>query len=230
MKKQSGFTYMGLLMVIAIAGIGMAGVGIVWHQESQREREKELLFIGAEYRKAIGSYYENSPSGVKQYPQTLQDLLLDKRFPTIKRHIRQLYADPFAKDNKAWNLVLEQGQIRGVYSTAELKPIKKSGFSGVDESFSEAATYSDWRFVYAPGSGASNATGGLQAMPDANLTENNQHNDTQSNNVVPDSFTPGAVTPSNDTSNAVEQNTPLQESNPFETLPPSINAPIQPAS
>lgn len=54
--KQLGFTYIGVLMLVAIAGIGLAGVGIVWHQDAQREREKELLFIGDEYRQAIGSY------------------------------------------------------------------------------------------------------------------------------------------------------------------------------
>lgn len=219
MKKQAGFTYMGLLMIVAIAGIGMAGVGIVWHQESQREREKELLFIGDEYRKAIGSYYENSPSGTKQYPQTLQELVLDKRFPNIKRHIRQLYADPFAKNNQSWNLVLEQGQIRGVYSTAELKPIKKFGFANVDESFSEAATYSDWRFIYAPGSSASSAP------PPQNL---NQPDD-QFNNNQPGDNEPNSLPPSINAPNATEPNTsqpeiPPSNSMPFETLPPSINA------
>ena len=45
-KRQAGFSYMGLLAIIAIAGIGMAGTGLVWHQDAQREREKELLFVG----------------------------------------------------------------------------------------------------------------------------------------------------------------------------------------
>lgn len=225
---------MGLLMVIAIAGIGMAGVGIVWHQESQREREKQLLFIGAEYRKAIGSYFENSPSGVKQYPQTLQELVLDKRFPTIKRHIRQLYADPFAKENQSWNLVLEQGQIRGVYSNAELTPIKKFGFASTEESFSEAATYNDWRFIYAPGAGSSiavsNTPNAPNNLPESVQPENSQTNDELNNSnlgtVSSDSDMSG-----NDTSNTVEQNSASQENNAqFETLPSSINAPTQPVN
>ncbi|MBX9676916.1 MAG: type II secretion system GspH family protein [Methylotenera sp.] len=149
--QQTGFTYMGLLAVIAIAGIGMAGVGIVWHQDSQREREKELLFIGQAYRNAIGSYYENSPSTAKQFPQKLQDLILDTRLPIIKRHIRQLYKDPFAHD-KEWNLVLQQGQITGVYSSSKLKPIKKAGLPPEFEAFDEAESYDKWRFVYTPGS------------------------------------------------------------------------------
>lgn len=150
-KLQAGFTYMGLLMVIAIAGIGMAGVGIVWHQDAQREREKELLFIGQAYRNAIGSYYENSPTEAKQFPQSLQDLILDTRFPSVKRHIRQLYADPFARDKK-WQLVMQQGQITGVYSNSILKPIKKFDLPPEFEAFDSADKYEDWRFVYAPGS------------------------------------------------------------------------------
>ena len=148
---QAGFTYMGLLMVVALAGISMAGVGIVWHQDAQREREKELLFIGQAYRNAIGSYYENSPSTAKQFPQTLQDLILDTRFPSVKRHIRQLYADPFARD-KDWNFVLQQGKITGVYSNSLLKPIKKAGLPKEFEAFDAAEKYEEWRFVYVPGS------------------------------------------------------------------------------
>ena len=148
---HAGFTYMGLLMAVAIAGIGMAGVGIVWHQDAQREREKELLFIGQAYRNAIGSYYENSPSTAKQFPQTLQDLILDTRFPSIKRHIRQLYADPFARD-RDWNFVLQQGKITGVYSNSTLKPIKKAGLPKEFEALDTAEKYEEWRFVYVPGS------------------------------------------------------------------------------
>ena len=151
LKNQAGFTYMGLLIVVAIAGIGMAGGGIVWHQDAQREREKELLFIGQAYRNAIGSYYENSPSTAKQFPQTLQDLLLDTRFPSVKRHIRQLYADPFARD-KDWNFVLQQGKITGVYSNSTLKPIKKAGLPKEFEALDAAEKYEEWRFVFVPGS------------------------------------------------------------------------------
>jgi len=54
-NKCLGFTYIGVLMLVAISGIGLAGVGIVWHQDTQREREKELLFIGEEYRRRLAA-------------------------------------------------------------------------------------------------------------------------------------------------------------------------------
>lgn len=155
-KFQFGFTYMGLLMVTAIVGIGMAGVGIVWSQDMQREREKELLFIGDAYRKAIARYYENG-IGSKQFPASLDELILDMRQPTIKRHIRKLYADPMMKNSRGkepWGLILQQGKIVGVHTLSEDKPIKKSGFNAGDEAFAEAEKYSDWKFLYVPSSTA----------------------------------------------------------------------------
>lgn len=154
-NKSSGFTYIGLLIMIAISGIALAGVGIVWHQDAQREREKELLFIGEEYRKAIGSYYENSPSGAKQFPKTLDDLILDSRFPGIKRHIRKLYVDPIVRE-EPWGIALQQGHIIGIYSLSKQPPIKKVGFPLQYETFSAAEEYSDWKFIYSPGTLVSN--------------------------------------------------------------------------
>ena len=148
---QYGFTYMGLMMIIAISGIAMAGVGIVWQQDMQREREKELLFIGEQYRKAIGSYYESSPNGIKQFPATLQDLLDDNRGPIIKHHIRKLYLDPFMRD-KDWDLIMLESRIFGVRSNSKLVPIKTTGFATYYDAFSEAASYNDWRFFYTLGS------------------------------------------------------------------------------
>jgi len=146
-----GFTYIGLMIMIAISGIALAGVGIVWHQDVQREREKELLFIGNAYRQAIGSYYEGSPSGAKQYPSKLSDLILDSRFPNIKHHLRKLYSDPVVREGE-WGLVLEQDKIIGIYSKSSLKPIKRKEFPLQYGDFNGAKEYSDWKFIYTPGS------------------------------------------------------------------------------
>ena len=145
-----GFTYIGLMIMIAISGIALAGVGIVWHQDVQREREKELLFIGDSYRQAISSYYESSPGGTKQYPKTLNDLILDTRFPNIKRHIRKLYNDPIVRETE-WGFVMQKEQITGIYSKSNLKPIKRREFPLGDETFNDANEYSDWKFIYSPG-------------------------------------------------------------------------------
>jgi type II secretory pathway pseudopilin PulG len=144
-----GFTYIGLMIIVAVSGIALAGVGIMWSQDQQREHEKELLFVGEQFRQAIGSYYENAPDNIKQYPNKIEDLLLDKRFPAIKRHIRQIYMDPITNSTN-WGLELQESKIIGVYSLSELKPIKKKGFPPLYEKFADFSKYSDWKFIYVP--------------------------------------------------------------------------------
>jgi len=147
---QAGFSYMGIMMLIAIAGIAMAGAGMVWHIQIQRIKEHQLLFTGTAIRQAIKSYYSSNPSAVGEYPTNLNELLLDVRQPNVKRHLRRLYRDPMA-NKKDWALIMQNNKIIGVHSQSKLKPIKVNGFPSVYESFRSAKTYQDWKFVYVPG-------------------------------------------------------------------------------
>src|SRR4249919_429740 len=85
--REAGFTYLGVLFVVVAFGLGLASVALVWRTAVQREREAELLFVGKQYRQAIASYYA---SGQREFPARLEDLLLDPRFPDVKRHLRRL--------------------------------------------------------------------------------------------------------------------------------------------
>ncbi len=147
MGRQGGFTFLGLMFAVAIAGIALAGTGTLWQMESRREKEKELLFIGEEYRRAIGSYYDKSPGAQKQFPEKLEDLLLDKRFPNPTHHLRRRYRDPMTADGE-WELIRQQGRIMGVASRSSGKPIKIAGFTAEQEGFDSAASYADWYFIY----------------------------------------------------------------------------------
>lgn len=145
---QSGFTYLFVLMLVALIGMGLAAAGSLWHTESQREREADLLFIGDQYRQAIRNYYELDPAQPR-LPQSLDDLLEDNRRPDIVRHLRRAYSDPFT--GKPFALIHDpdtQGII-GVYSAAPGQPFKIAGFSAKDEAFSKAKSYAGWRFVVA---------------------------------------------------------------------------------
>lgn len=144
-----GFTYMGLMLFMLIAGIGLAAAGLVWKTEVKREKEKQLLFVGEQYRRAINSYYENSPTGARQFPLMLEDLLKDTRFPVVRRHLRQIYMDPMT-GGVEWGLIKEQGRIVGVYSLSKDKPLKSAGFSESNQDFANAASYDEWRFSHAP--------------------------------------------------------------------------------
>ncbi len=102
-QLENGFVYLWALFAVVLAGIVMAGTGQVWQAKSQREKEAELLYVGEEFRKAIMSYYN---TGTKQYPESLEDLLQDKRTPAIKRHLRKIYTDP-VMNTAEWGIVEE---------------------------------------------------------------------------------------------------------------------------
>jgi len=148
---QSGFTYLFVLMLIALIGMGLAAAGTLWHTESQREREADLLFIGDQYRQAIRSYYELDPAQPR-LPQSLDDLLEDNRRPNVVRHLRRAWRDPLT--GRPFVLIREpdtQG-IAGVYSPAPGHPFKNAGFAAKDEAFKDAKSYAEWRFVFSPAS------------------------------------------------------------------------------
>jgi len=145
----AGFTYIGLLIFIALMGIALAGTGMIWHTQVRREKERDLLFVGDQFRRAIGQYYERSPGGDKRFPKSLDDLLLDKRYPATQRYLRRVYPDPIT--GMAWGFVKgPEDRIVGVYSLSEGAPLKRAGFPADYEDFEGRERYREWRFVYAP--------------------------------------------------------------------------------
>lgn len=145
--RQKGFTYLAVLFAVAIIGAVLAATVVVWHQQVQRDKEQELLFIGDAYRVAIAAYYEKTPGTTKQFPKKLEDLLEDKRQTQLTRYLRKLYLDPMTA-SKEWGLVTGPGGIIGVYSRSKRAPIKTAKFEEVDREFIGAASYMDWKFVY----------------------------------------------------------------------------------
>jgi type II secretory pathway pseudopilin PulG len=165
---NKGFIYMWALFSVAIVGIVLAGIGQVWQTKAQREKERELLFVGDQFRKAIMSYYNNATGGLQQYPESLEDLLIDTRSPTPKRHLRKIFLDPMTNSYE-WGAVTEpvseqetssgflsnDAGIIGVYSRSKKVPAKIKNFPEDYSSFSKADSYQDWKFIFYP----KNATG-----------------------------------------------------------------------
>lgn len=150
-----GFTYLGIILAVALLGAVLGATGTVWSHVAQRERERELLHIGNQYRRAIGLYYERTPGTVKRYPPSLKDLLLDTRHLTTQQYLRRIYTDPMT-GNDTWGIVrAPDGGIMGVHSTSEVEPIKKGNFSRDYARFANAGRYADWHFVYVPATGPS---------------------------------------------------------------------------
>ena len=53
--RAGGFTYLAVLLLMALMSLGLSSVASLLSTAQQRERELELLFIGNQYRQAIGS-------------------------------------------------------------------------------------------------------------------------------------------------------------------------------
>lgn len=146
---QSGFTYLFVLMLIALIGMGLAAAGTLWRTDIQRTREADLLFIGEAYRQAIRSYYALDPAQPR-LPLSIDDLLEDNRRPDTVRHLRRAYPDPFTGRPFALILAPDSKSILGVHSQSNDPPFKITGFLLENEAFENASSYSDWHFVFAP--------------------------------------------------------------------------------
>ena len=165
---EKGFTYVWMMFAVALAGIVLAGAGQLWRTEARREKEKELMFVGEQFRRAIGSYYENSPGMPKRYPDSLEKLLADKRFPVVTRHLRKIFFDPMTGKDE-WGLVRKPGiGIVGVHSLSVQVPLKRANFIERYAEFSDAKNYRDWKFIYLPGDtgSASQSPPGTSGQPD----------------------------------------------------------------
>ncbi len=156
-RNQRGFGYLLVLFAVAALGLALAGAGQVWQTVAQREKEAELLFIGNQFRQALGSYYEHAPDGVKKYPLQLQDLVEDRRSPAPLRHLRKVYRDPMTGGTE-WGLLRAGGRIVGVHSLAEGTPFRRFAFAQRDARLEGASRYDAWVFGHdapaAPGAAA----------------------------------------------------------------------------
>jgi type II secretory pathway pseudopilin PulG len=148
-RAQRGLILLALLLMLVLAGLGSLVGAEVWATTMQREREEQLLFVGDEYRRAITSYYQMTPTKVKVYPRSLNDLIEDDRFPIPVQHLRRLYPDPIT-DSADWGLVKAGEAIIGVHSLSEAPTLKKAGFSKQYKEFELAKTYDQWRFLARP--------------------------------------------------------------------------------
>lgn len=117
-SASSGFAYLAMLFAIAVLGIGLVAASEIWATTARREKQIELEWAGAQYVAAIGRYHYASPTGARKYPNDLQELIEDKRYVTVRRHLRSLYPNPLtgARD---WELIkASDGLVRGVRASS----------------------------------------------------------------------------------------------------------------
>ena len=147
--REHGFTYIALLILVAVMGVALATTGKVWSTAMKREKEQELIFVGDQFRNAITLYSRRSPGQSASYPVSLEDLLRDPRYADTRRYLRKIYLDPIS-NSMEWGLIKgPHGEIFGVHSLSAEEPLKKNNFSLADKDFEGKMHYSDWVFMIA---------------------------------------------------------------------------------
>ncbi|MFT4172091.1 MAG: type II secretion system protein [Rhodocyclaceae bacterium] len=148
-RRTTGFTYIGLLIVLAIIGIAAAATVQVGAIAQRRQAEDELLFVGLQFKQALRAYYEATPAGTAStLPRRLEDLTRDPRYPFTRRYLRKIYDDPLT-GTRDWGIIKAgDGGIVGLYSKSRDKPIRIANFPDEFFHFEGKKSYADWVFVY----------------------------------------------------------------------------------
>ncbi|MGK5079778.1 type II secretion system protein [Janthinobacterium sp. HLX7-2] len=147
-RGQRGFTYLGLIILLAILGL-VGAAGLKMGSLLQRQAaEQELLDIGGQFSDALYSYAAATPPGQPQQPPSLAALLRDPRFPQVRRHLRKLYVDPVT-GRAEWGLLYQPGSNRiiGVHSLSQAAPLKVGNFEARFAGFEGKAHVSEWQFM-----------------------------------------------------------------------------------
>jgi len=145
---QRGFTYLGLIILVAILGL-VGAAGLKMGSLLQRQAaEQELLDIGAQFSDALRSYAKATPAGQLPQPTSLAALLRDPRYPQVRRHLRKLFVDPIT-GRAEWGLVYQPGGngIIGVYSLSRAAPLKVGHFETRFAGFEGKLHLSEWQFM-----------------------------------------------------------------------------------
>jgi len=164
--RQSGFTYLGLVIFVAIIGLVGAATLKVGSLLQRAAAEEELLEVGAAFSAALDSYAAATPRGATPYPPSVKELLKDPRFPGVRRHLRKLFVDPIT-GKAEWGIVfLGDGEVGIVafHSLSNAPPLKIANFDSRFRGLDNKEKISEWRFTASERSLAP-AAGQVPAQP-----------------------------------------------------------------
>jgi type II secretory pathway pseudopilin PulG len=106
--SEAGFTLIMVVFLVASMILFAAMAAPVVLTEGRREMEKETIWRGEQYRRAIGLYYRK----FGHPPTKVEDLT---RMTNGVRFLRQAYTDPMNKEDGSWRFIYmgPNGQLIG---------------------------------------------------------------------------------------------------------------------
>ena len=113
-SPERGYTYVWVLLAVALLSMGLVAVAEVWAASARRERLQQLEWVGQQYVRAIQSYHGATPLGKASYPKSIDELVEDNRAGVTRRHLRQAYRNPFSGEVDFQWVRAADGGIRGV--------------------------------------------------------------------------------------------------------------------
>lgn len=143
--NDRGFTY--AFMLLALIAIGLAAQAAVYNTSMEKRRHIDVKIEqeGQQFIRALESYWHAVSIEQRTLPRTIDQLLLDPRFP-FKRHLRRQLQSPY--DAAEWAYLRDQnGHIYGAFLNSEESPTRRR-ILGLDGSELVVETYSDWQFIY----------------------------------------------------------------------------------
>jgi type II secretory pathway pseudopilin PulG len=147
-RHQGGFTYLGLIVLVAVIGLVGAATLKIDSLMRRAAAEEELLDIGAAFSAALESYAAATPQGQPLQPPSLRELLKDPRTPAVRRHLRKIFVDPVT-GSADWGIVYQAGQVGvvAVYSLSQAQPLKIGNFAARFVGFENKQHLSEWKFT-----------------------------------------------------------------------------------
>lgn len=146
-QKQHGYTYIGLLILVAVTATLSAGLLRTGSVVQRHAAEEALLEAGSELANALYSYARATPPGKNPRPQSIEDLLHDPRFSKITvRHLRRIPLDPMTGQARWGELLSESAPgIDAFYSLSDLQT-ERTTFTAKYADFVGKPQYRTWLF------------------------------------------------------------------------------------
>ncbi len=132
-EGQRGYALMMVMFLAALMVLGAMTAELSVATQGRREKEKELIWRGEQYDRAIRLYYKKKG----RFPTSLDDLTKDE--PGLPHFIRKAYKDPMNKEDGSWRLiyVAANGQLIGSVMNTTLQGMA-AGMPGTTNLFGQS--------------------------------------------------------------------------------------------